>query len=134
MTAVQKFQGPSRFTSADFLPIVLGVVLNRPELVPAGAVHQDVDRAEPFEGGRSRRLNLLEIGDVSGDRHDLRIGVGHLLDHAISFGFVDVGDNDRRAMGGELHTDGGADTRSAARHQRDLRGQKAGSITAFQHA
>ena len=75
-----------------------------------------------------------EIGDVGGGRHDLALRAAHLLDHAIGLGAVDVSYGDRRAMGGKLHANGGANAGRPARYQGDLRGQKARSITALRHA
>jgi hypothetical protein len=103
----------------DLVPerlVHLEEVLDRTER-DAGVVDEDVDGAESLDAAVERVLHLVARRDVAADGER---GVAKLLRRRDGARLVDVGDDDRRALGDVAPRDGPADALPCAGHQRNL--------------
>ena len=101
---------PTRLIADQPLPLLGAGVGEEAELVGAGVVDEDVERAADRLDRRSRRV---EAGDVELER----VAVGLARD-PLGAGDVDVADPDLGALGGQARRDRGADAARAAGDQR----------------
>ena len=85
----------------------------------ARVVDEHVEPAEPRHRALDRALRARERGDVAD--HELRVGAGrgHAPARLFAALLVEVGDDDPGAFLGESLRRGAAESRAAARHDRD---------------
>jgi hypothetical protein len=101
--------------------VLLGDVFERRELVDAGIVHQDVERAERLLRLGEQALDVRLSRDIGLHRNGLAALAGDLGHHAV--GAVLAGgvvDDDRRAFIRQMLGDGGANPLGCPGHDRHL--------------
>ena len=84
----------------------------------ASVVAQDVDRTEGVDGGVTKRVDRVGIGDIGDDPDGLDSGCLQFRDRGVQDGFFDVAEDDAHAIGGEPFGHGEADpARSSGDHR-----------------
>src|SRR6516164_4555443 len=122
----------------DLVPELLGGLHERHEVVPAGVVHHDLDRAERGLDGAHRRLDRGGPGHVDLDRDRGASGGGDLLGGLLGGGEVQVRHREPEPVCGQRRGDALADALAtpsdhgdAVAHEVSLRCGGADQLTAW---